>query len=91
MPLVRDVEDDVPTAPLDDARAVSRRLCGSAERLWEAMIKGLRKLVGIGDAPTVEAESEGGAEAGPRTLHVSACTVPIPRDARFLPLDRNGC
>ena len=55
------------------------------------MIKGLGKLVGIGDAPTVEAESEDGAEAGPRPLHVSTCVVPVPRYARILAYNRSGC
>ena len=89
-PLVRDEEDEVPTAPLDDAHAVSRRLGGLAERHWEAMIKGLGKLIGIGDARPVEAESDDGAEVGPRIFHVSTCTADVPRDAHFLPFGRSG-
>lgn len=67
-----------------DARAVGKRLGGEAERLWEIMIKGLGKLLGLGAAPACEAESDDDAETGPKVFHVSCCSVVILRDTRFL-------
>ena len=82
---MRPEEDEVPAAPLKDAREVARRLRGTAECLWDALIKGLGKVLGFGDAPEVQAESEDDAEAGTRSFHVSRCSVAKPRDAPFLP------
>ena len=48
----------------------------------------LGKVLGLGDAPKVEPESDGAAEDGPRSFHRSGCSVHIPEGATFLSLHR---
>ena len=91
-PLITTPDDDVPLAPIDDVVQVCNRLGGppQAERLWEALIKGLGRVLGLGDAPVVDPESDGAAEDGLRTFHRSGCCVCTPMGAIFLPLHRPG-
>ena len=91
-PLIKLPQDEVQMAPLDDVLQVCKRLYGppEAERLWESLIKGLGRVLGLGDAPEVAPESDDAAEDGPRAFYTSGCIVFTPRYAIFLPLHRTG-
>ena len=85
-PFVKLLQDEVPMAPLGDFLQACKRLFGPPEagRLWEALIKGLGRVLGLGDAPQVAPAPDDAAEDGPQTFHRSGCSVFIPMGAIFL-------